>query len=86
VQADEFGVATVQFPTSAEPTLGTWTIEAFSLVEDSADEISSVTAFSLDRYVLPKFEVTYTLKSKSQKPYYAGQRMGFRYRCYLYIL
>ena len=56
VRADEFGVVTVQFPTSTEPTLGTWTLEAS--VKDGVTTSSSVAAFTIDRYVLPTFEVT----------------------------
>jgi hypothetical protein len=56
VRADEFGVATVQFPTSTEPTLGTWTAEAS--VKDGVTTFSSIAAFTIDRYVLPTFEVT----------------------------
>ena len=53
------GVATVQFPTSTEPTLGTWTVEAVAAESSAgaATSSSSVAAFTLDRYVLPTFEV-----------------------------
>lgn len=65
VEVDAYGVGSVQFPTSTEPTLGTWTVEAEAVeaaeVVEGADEVAAVvktsSSFTMDRYVLPTFEV-----------------------------
>lgn len=52
--ADEHGVVEVEMPTSAEPVLGEWTVAATA--DDGVAAASR--AFTLEKYVLPTFEVT----------------------------
>ena len=67
---DLFGVATAQMATSTEPPLGTWQIEA-SFVETTGGgtDAYAVTAnplpFTMEKYVLPTFEVDVVLDSDS---------------------
>ncbi|MBN1629712.1 MAG: alpha-2-macroglobulin [Thermoleophilia bacterium] len=49
---DEYGMATTQLPLSAEPNLGVWKISA------SAGDASTELDVRIERYVLPKYEVT----------------------------
>ncbi|XP_068693904.1 alpha-2-macroglobulin-like [Montipora foliosa] len=48
------GIASLKFPLSSQPDLGNWTIEA--LYKDQ----TKTEGFKVDKYVLPKFEVTIT--------------------------
>lgn len=54
-ELDAYGVGKLQFPTSTEPMLGRWTVEA--VVEAEGAKTTSSAAFTIDRYVLPTFEV-----------------------------
>ena len=66
--ADAHGVASTSLPTSFEPTLGDWAVEA-SFAETRAPASASVDAasarFALEKYVLPTFEVALALRSAS---------------------
>ena len=66
--ADAHGVASASLPTSFEPTLGDWAVEA-SFAETRAPASASVDAasarFALEKYVLPTFEVALALRSAS---------------------
>ncbi|CAH3159931.1 unnamed protein product [Porites lobata] len=49
-----FGIISLKFPLSSQPVLGDWKIEA--LLQDEKKTL----VFKVDKYVLPKFEVTIT--------------------------
>ena len=50
-QSDEFGMATLSMPISAEPNLGDWKITA------SYEDRIAQTEVQVERYVLPKYEI-----------------------------
>jgi len=66
-EADAFGVASASLPTSAEPTLGDWAVEAsFAETGNDATSIDARAAlFVLEKYVLPTFEVAVAVESPS---------------------
>ena len=51
VRLDEFGMATLSMPISAEPNLGDWKITA------SYEDSEAQTEVQVERYVLPKYEI-----------------------------
>ena len=51
VEADDFGMATVDVPLSTEPNLGTWKIEATAGGGETATEVR------VEEYVLPRFAI-----------------------------
>jgi len=58
IMTDEFGFATLDFPLSTEPNLGTWKITAFSRdAETNRAQLDVV----VEEYVLPKYEVAVEL-------------------------
>ena len=58
IMTDEFGFATLDFPLSTEPNLGTWKITAFSSdAETNRAQLDVV----VEEYVLPKYEVAVEL-------------------------
>lgn len=52
VTTDEYGMVTAQLPLSSEPNLGAWKVSAYA--GDAATELD----VRVERYVLPKYEVT----------------------------
>lgn len=69
--ADVYGVASASLPTSKEPTLGDWFVEASFLETGEGDSISTPSraisaapaSFALEKYVLPTFEVAVATES-----------------------
>jgi len=53
---DDYGMATLDLPLSAEPNLGTWKLSA-----EGADGAKTQLDVTVDKYVLPKYEVKVTL-------------------------
>lgn len=53
------GLVDLEMPISTEPNLGVWTVEV-----SDAREIIDKASFKVEKYVLPKFEVTLNHKSK----------------------
>ncbi len=51
IDTDDYGLASLELPISAEPNLGTWKINA------TAQEIKTQLDVRVERYVLPKYEV-----------------------------
>ena len=51
VESDDFGMATLSMPVSAEPNLGNWTVSA------SYGDQEAHTKVQVERYVLPKYEI-----------------------------
>ena len=51
VESDEFGMATLTMPVSAEPNLGNWKVSA------SYGDQETQTKVQVERYVLPKYEI-----------------------------
>ena len=66
-EADAHGVASASLPTSAEPTLGDWAVEAsFAETGNDATSVDARSAlFVLEKYVLPTFEVAVAVESPS---------------------
>ena len=66
-EADAHGVASASLPTSAEPTLGDWAVEAsFAETGNDATPVDARSAlFVLEKYVLPTFEVAVAVESPS---------------------
>ncbi|HEX2914285.1 MAG TPA: alpha-2-macroglobulin family protein [Chloroflexia bacterium] len=56
VQADEYGMANVDMPLSSEPNLGVWKLTALAGKQQSQFD------FRVEKYVLPKYEVTLNTK------------------------
>ncbi|HUG14483.1 MAG TPA: alpha-2-macroglobulin family protein, partial [Thermomicrobiales bacterium] len=52
VQVDDYGMGTIDLPLSSEPNLGTWKVQA------TLGERRSQVDARVERYVLPKYEVT----------------------------
>ena len=72
VDADAHGVASASLPTSAEPTLGDWAVEASFVPLETGDSVSAVSvisaapaSFALEKYVLPTFEVAVATESSA---------------------
>ena len=67
--ADAHGVASASLPTSPEPTLGDWAVEASFAETGAAASATPVDAasarFALEKYVLPTYEVAVALRSQS---------------------
>ncbi|ACO61102.1 alpha-2 macroglobulin family-like protein [Micromonas commoda] len=57
LDADASGVVTARMPTSVEPPLGKYTVEASATDGDGDGTVSGYGSFTLDRYVLPSFHV-----------------------------
>ena len=64
--ADTYGVAEATMATSTEPTLGQWSVEASFVASTGSDAINANTLpFTLEKYVLPTFDVQIDLTSDS---------------------
>jgi uncharacterized protein YfaS (alpha-2-macroglobulin family) len=64
---DEFGIASAEFTLADEVNLGTYQLRAL-MGDPSAPANTSELAFTVDRYVLPKFKVAVEFPSKNGKP------------------
>ena len=65
---DAFGVMDVELPTSSDPMLGLWNMTATAIdILDS--HVAVQKSFTIDEYVLPKFEVEITIPESGEGSY-----------------
>ena len=66
-ETDAFGIASAEFTLASEVNLGTYQLRAL-MGDPSAPSNTSELAFTVDRYVLPKFKVAVEFPTQNGKP------------------